>query len=141
MPVNPVVSANENPVDVPEQKRLTELAAKWKTETRFISNITTKSMHIAYQKIIGMGPNAVSLILKDLVENGPNDWFWALSAITDRNPITSDIAGNTRAMTEAWIACEQDEQCFPNLGSVYGHVVYFMRRRISNVVAPAAITP
>jgi hypothetical protein len=60
-------------------------------------------MHPAYQKIIGMGEPAIPLILKDLEKNGPNDWFWALTAITDENPITQDIAGNMAAMTEAWL--------------------------------------
>ena len=60
-------------------------------------------MHLAYQKIIGMGELAIPLILKDPAVNGPNDWFWALTAITDENPITKKIAGNMAAMTEAWL--------------------------------------
>ena len=60
-------------------------------------------MHPAYQKIIGMGEPAVPLILKDLAENGPDDWFWALTAIADDNPITEDIAGDMNAMTAAWL--------------------------------------
>jgi hypothetical protein len=50
-----------------------------------------------------MGEAALPFILKDLAENGPDDWFWALTAITDENPITQDIAGNMAAMTEAWL--------------------------------------
>jgi hypothetical protein len=50
-----------------------------------------------------MGASAIPLILKDLSENGPDDWFWALTAITDENPISEDIAGNMPAMTEAWL--------------------------------------
>ena len=60
-------------------------------------------MHPAYQKIIGMGEPAVALILSDLAENGPDDWFWALTAITDENPISAGVAGDTNAMTEAWL--------------------------------------
>jgi hypothetical protein len=89
--------------ELAEKERFNELATQWKRETRFLSNITTKSMHIAYQKIIGMGRTALPLILQDLLDNGPNDWFWALTMITDYNPITEDIAGNMNAMTEAWI--------------------------------------
>jgi hypothetical protein len=99
-----VESKNENGATVAAEDRFKVLATMWKAETRFLSNVTTKSMHIAYQRIIGMGPNAVPLILRDLIENGPNDWFWALSVITDANPITNDIAGNMQAMTEAWIS-------------------------------------
>ena len=50
-----------------------------------------------------MGEPAVPLILNDLKCNGPNDWFWALTMITDQNPITEAIAGNMKAMTEAWL--------------------------------------
>jgi hypothetical protein len=60
-------------------------------------------MHPAYQKIIGMGEWAIALILRELAENGPDDWFWALTAITDENPITEKMAGDMRAMTEAWL--------------------------------------
>jgi hypothetical protein len=87
----------------PPEDRFAELAAKWKMDTRFVSNVTSKSMDISYQKIIGMGPAAVPLIIKDLIDNGPNDWFWALYVITDENPITDNIAGNMSEMTEAWI--------------------------------------
>jgi hypothetical protein len=48
------------------------------------------------------------LILKDLYENGPNDWFWALTAITDANPISAEMAGNMAAMTEAWLQWGRD---------------------------------
>jgi hypothetical protein len=85
------------------ERRFAELAALWKSETRFSSNVTTKAMHPAYQKIIGMGEAAIPLILKDLKEHGPNDWFWALHVITDENPTTEDMAGKMSAMAEAWL--------------------------------------
>jgi hypothetical protein len=86
-----------------EEKRFRRLASTWKSETRFLSNVTTKAMHAAYQKIIGMGKDAIPYILEDLAENGPNDWFWALTAITEENPITERMSGNMAAMTEAWL--------------------------------------
>jgi len=86
----------------PEQ-RFKKLAKAWKSETELVSKVTKKVLHPAYQRIIGMGAPAIPLILKDLAENGPNDWFWALTAITDENPITEAIAGNMAAMTEAWL--------------------------------------
>jgi hypothetical protein len=89
---------------VVQEERFSALAVQWKSETKFISNATTKSMHVAYQKIIGMGRAAVPLMLRDLIENGPADWFWALHVITDANPIDATIAGNMPAMTEAWIS-------------------------------------
>src|ERR1051325_5820740 len=84
-------------------ERFAKLAADWKAKTKFLSNVTAKIINPEYQKIIGMGKEAIPLILKDLAENGPNDWFWALTAITDFNPITPVIAGNLVAMTEVWL--------------------------------------
>src|SRR5262245_40862212 len=83
--------------------RFEQLATSWKAKTKFLSNVVNKALHPDYQKIIGMGKDAIPLILKDLADNGPNDWFWALTAITDVNPITPEIAGNMKAMTEAWL--------------------------------------
>ena len=85
------------------EARFKKLAAAWKSETELVSKVTKKIMHPAYQKIIGMGELAVPLILKDLTDNGPDDWFWALTAITDENPIAKESAGDMRAMTEAWL--------------------------------------
>jgi hypothetical protein len=75
-----------------------------------------------------MGEAAIPLILKDLAENGPDDWFWALTAITDENPITTEIAGNMAVMTEAWLQWGKGQasstiakrRAFPNLSN---HVI------------------
>jgi hypothetical protein len=85
------------------EQRFNRLAKSWKSETELVSKVSRKLMHPAYQRIIGMGEPAIPLILKDLAENGPDDWFWALTAITDENPINEEIAGNMFAMTEAWL--------------------------------------
>ena len=57
--------------------RFKKLARAWKAETELVSKIAKRVIHPAYQKIIGMGEPAIPLILQDLVENGPDDWFWA----------------------------------------------------------------
>ena len=85
------------------EQRFNKLSKTWKSETELVSKVTKRVMHPAYQKIIGMGEYAIPFILEDLAENGPDDWFWALTAITDENPITEKIAGNMAAMTEAWL--------------------------------------
>jgi hypothetical protein len=90
-------------VDVAKEQRFFSLARAWKKETRFLSSVEEKSVHLAYQRIIGMGEAAVPFILADLDKNGPDDWFWALTVITDENPIAENIAGNMMAMTEAWL--------------------------------------
>jgi hypothetical protein len=83
--------------------RFQSLADQWRAETRVLSNVTHRCQHLAYQQIIGMGETAVPLILHDLQANGPDDWFWALTAITGENPIRPEMAGDMRRMTEAWL--------------------------------------
>ena len=78
------------------------LAEEWHEETRMLSLVTQKSMHPAYQRIIGMGQPVVPLILRDL-EQKPDHWFWALRAITGANPVKSDMVGRMKLMAQAWI--------------------------------------
>ncbi|PWU20449.1 MAG: hypothetical protein C5B50_03840 [Verrucomicrobia bacterium] len=42
-------------------------------------------LHPAYQRIIGFGPVAIPLILREL-EREPAHWFWALNAISGEDP-------------------------------------------------------
>jgi hypothetical protein len=55
-----------------------------------------------YQCIIGMGWQAVPLILEEL-RQAPDQWFWALEAITEENPVSPDGAGDVEKMARAWI--------------------------------------
>jgi hypothetical protein len=98
-----MTATRKRPTQISPEQRFKKLAKAWKSETELMSKVSQRVMHPAYQKIIGMGEPAIPLILKDLEKNGPNDWFWALTAITDENPITQEIAGNMTAMTEAWL--------------------------------------
>jgi len=55
-----------------------------------------------YQRIVGMGLSAVPLILEEL-RREPDQWFWALEAITEENPVPPEAAGKVREMARAWI--------------------------------------
>jgi hypothetical protein len=79
-----------------------ELAKKWKSERRSTSFSSVIAMHPAYQRIIGMGKEAVPLILRD-IENEPDHWFWALRAITGEDPVSSEIRGDMQKMADAWV--------------------------------------
>src|ERR1700680_3840464 len=103
MEVIPMTAVQEKAKKTAAEQRFNKLAKAWKSETELVSKVTKRILHPAYQKIIGMGESAIPFILQDLSENGPEDWFWALTAITDENPITKEIAGNMAAMTEAWL--------------------------------------
>lgn len=78
------------------------LAEWWRSETGLMSSIEDKTLHPAYQQIIGMGPDAIPLILREL-QRRPGHWFWALNAITREEPIGPEDVGNVRKMTEAWL--------------------------------------
>jgi len=84
------------------ETRFHNLAEEWRKETSFMSSIHLKSMHEAYQSIIGMGMSAVPLILRELLRN-PDHWFWALSAITMENPVQPEERGDLKSMTKAWL--------------------------------------
>ena len=78
------------------------LAETWKSETAHISSISQIVMHPCYQKIIKMGLDVVPLLLKDLQET-KSFWFWALTSITEEDPIAPEDAGNVPKMTDAWL--------------------------------------
>jgi hypothetical protein len=91
----------------PEQSELerifSELAEQWRRETAIHSSVSKKAMHSAYQRIIGMGPAAVPLILREL-QRRPEHWFWALTAITREDPVRPEEAGDVQRMRDAWLA-------------------------------------
>jgi hypothetical protein len=90
------------PAKATPRERFQQLAAEWKQSSRHMSNTAQMAMLRPYQKIIGMGWDAVPLILEEL-QKEPNQWFWALEAITDENPVPPEAAGKVRQMAQAWI--------------------------------------
>ncbi len=58
-----------------------ELAEEWRNATLVQSSLERMVLHPAYQRIIGMGSQAIPFILEDL-ERQTDHWFWALNAIT-----------------------------------------------------------
>jgi hypothetical protein len=82
--------------------RFEGLVQRWKRETAHISNVGKKALHPAYQEIIGMGMAALPLLLAEL-NREPDDWFWALNAITGASPVPAESRGNVHQMADAWI--------------------------------------
>lgn len=78
------------------------LTKEWYRETSMFSSISKKVMHPAYQQIIGMGEQAVPLILHEL-QRRPAHWFEALRAITGDSPVPPEHAGIVRIMAADWI--------------------------------------
>lgn len=84
-----------------------QLADQWQSETQFLSSTTAICTHPAYQRIIGLGPQVIPLILAEL-EKQPGHWFWALRALTGENPVRVADQGNVPAMTTAWLTWGRD---------------------------------
>ena len=87
---------------VEPEETFTTLVEEWQTETGDLSSTTAKVLHPAYQRIIGLGPGVVPLLLREL-EVRPNHWFHALRAITGDNPVKVNQRGNLHEMTAAWL--------------------------------------
>lgn len=84
----------------------------WKAETAHLGSISTAIMHPAYQRIIGMGPQVIPLILAQM-QREPGHWFWALHAITQANPVPSESEGKINEMTAAWLEWGHAEGFLP----------------------------
>ena len=86
-----------------QERKFHRLAEKWKRETAHLSNVATISMHPSYQQIIGMGPDAIPLILSEL-RASPDHWFWALRSITGVDPVPDSSRGKMKQMARHWLA-------------------------------------
>lgn len=77
------------------------LAQQWREETAFLSFARQKAMHPAYQKIIGMGKEALPFIFKEL-RTGGGDWIWALEMIVRKeNPAAGK--SNYKEAVDSWL--------------------------------------
>src|SRR5947209_5156264 len=100
--VEVVVTLPRRPVEQGVALRFATLAARWYEESAPLSSVSQMAMLPAYQEIIGMGREAVPLLLREL-QKEPGHWFWALRAITGEDPIPPDSHGNVREMAAAWL--------------------------------------
>lgn len=78
------------------------LANQWRTDTRWLSSTTEIAMHPAYQEIIGMGSDALPMILEELRADS-DQWFWALKAISGVDPVPPRDRGIVKQMKGAWL--------------------------------------
>jgi hypothetical protein len=76
-----------------------------------MSAIDDMSMLAPYQNIIGMGLDALPLILAQLKAEGddPDQWFWALQTISEANDleppqVQPEDQGNFKKMADIWLA-------------------------------------
>ena len=103
------MSSSSPPHNVPkirtkesERERFLRLTAEWKDQSRYLSNSAQMALLRPYQRIIGMGLPVVPFILEEL-QREPDQWFWALEAITEENPVPPEANGVVRLMAQAWL--------------------------------------
>src|SRR5437879_4731895 len=100
-------SALQSTVKDDVRERFHKLATEWKAKSRHLSNSAQMAMLMPYHRIIAMGEAAVPLILDEL-QREPDQWFWALEAITGQNPVSGEVAGKVRLMADAWVQWGKD---------------------------------
>src|SRR5438477_13201242 len=76
------------------------LADQWYRETGMLSLMHKKALHPAYQRIIGMGKEALPFIFRELKQRRGH-WLWALKAITGEDPAQPDH--NFTQAVDAWL--------------------------------------
>jgi hypothetical protein len=85
-----------------------ENVEKWREDTKYFSSITDIVLPLPYQRIIGLGPEALPLILRELSETRGH-WFWALRAITGVDPVPGEDHGRVRAMAAHWLGWAKEQ--------------------------------
>ena len=82
-----------------------QLVDEWRQERGMMSSIIESAVCPAYQSIIGMGEVAVPFLIATLESEGdePDQWFWALKAITRVDPVREEDRGNYPAMAASWL--------------------------------------
>jgi hypothetical protein len=88
------------------EQRFQALVVQWKEETQYHSSLHIITEHPAYQEIIGMGVEALPLILKEL-ERENDHWFWALTQIAntigEQDPVKKEDWGYLEKMRDTWL--------------------------------------
>jgi hypothetical protein len=95
-----LVRLEESPPHGRTQELFEQLAHEWRRDTLGESSFMRIVVHRSYQRIIGLGPEVVPLILLEL-EREPRLWFWALTAITGENPAEGE--DTVRGAADRWL--------------------------------------
>lgn len=83
-------------------ERFRALVDEWKATRGPHSRLDRLVMNPSYQAIIGLGPPAIPLLLKEMEER-PSHWDWALRAITRVDPAPKETWGDLKKIAAAWV--------------------------------------
>jgi len=92
------------------EEKFDQLVKQWRKDTRHESSVTTIATNDAFQKIIGMGKDALTYILRDLQATRDLIWLWALEAIADEGPNARDCFIHP---IDAWLEWGQQQGHLP----------------------------
>jgi hypothetical protein len=87
-------------------RQFQSLIQQWREERGGRSLHSQIAILPSYQHILGMGPDAIPLILTELKSEGNSPdhvWFLALAAITRDNPVPPNSRGKLLEMAKAWL--------------------------------------
>ena len=86
------------------------LVDQWHQERGAISSFSEMILCPSYQRIIGMGAEALPLILAQMRREGndPDHWSAALEAITGADPVPEEACGDTVKIAEAWFVWAEE---------------------------------
>src|SRR5260370_30090011 len=105
----PAALVNKDSDEQQERERcFRDLVVVWKHERGPHSSSAKLTEHPAYQQIIGMGPDVVPLLLREL-EREPDHWFRALRTLTGADPVPTERRANIRAMADARLGCAREQ--------------------------------
>src|SRR5206468_4242880 len=95
------MKAIQAPQQADREHEFRSLADQWYMETGMLSMMHKKALHPAYQRIIGMGKEALPFIFVELKQRGGH-WLWALTAITGED--AAKPGSNLKEAIEAWLS-------------------------------------
>lgn len=82
------------------REQFDQLVADWEAATMFSSSALEICTNRSYQRIIGLGLQAVPLIFERIL-NGSHHWGWALAAITQEDP--AEDCDTIDQVSDAWM--------------------------------------
>ncbi len=94
------------------RERFRMLAEKWREECKWSSSLNELAMHPAYQQIIGLGPDAIPILLEEM-QRKPDHWSWALRAISGENAVKDEHRGDVELMANDWIEWGKQQGYLP----------------------------